>query len=337
LAYASRQSSYLFGSLGAVLQVLAGWWDVFSHILFGSVDPWWNPAHLTLYCGIAVTILAVWRGLSVPLSSRSVRFTPTRFVNVAGLKLAGLGCAIEVVAGIWNEIVHRVLRTEPRIAPAHGLLVVGMLTVSLGMVIGLTIEYGMIRQGFIFPSKFRRLATVAFIFLVFAAIWLAASGSFIYLGRIFRAGQMNWLVAALLALVAALVLVPAKRAMPGFGSGIAISIVFNIVSYVLLVFYAGADTYIPWGFFPFMIFELLVFALRRKIRFARTVVLSSLVTGVFFWATYYPFTLYLFPWSFSLQAPLFLVLLGSGIGASLGDRVYAGLSSVVLRDVAASL
>lgn len=137
------------GSLGATIQILAGWWDVYSHILFPGVDPWWNPAHLTLYTGIAIMIIAVWRGLRARPAQPTPAMVPIKFMNTAGLRLAAVGTVIEIVAGVWNEIVHRVVQSEPRIAPAHALLVVGMTTVAFGMVIGLTIEYGMIKRGFI--------------------------------------------------------------------------------------------------------------------------------------------------------------------------------------------
>jgi hypothetical protein len=258
-------------------------------------------------------------------------------VNLAGLKLAGLGCVIEIVAGLWNEIAHRIFLSEPRVAPAHALLTVGMLTVNLGMVIGLTIEYGMIKHGFVIASISRRWATVVLMLSNFSAIWLAASGSLIFVAEVFRASSVDWITAVLLAAVATLVLVSAKRAIPRFGSGIGIGFIFNIVPYCLLVDYAGFGIYIPWGFLPLILLELVRHVLGRTLGFTRAVFISSLITGVFFWATYYPFMIYLFPWSYSLQPPTLAVFLGSAAGALLGDRVYAGLSSLVIGDVPVSL
>lgn len=337
MAYASRQSSYLIASFGAILQVLAGWWDVISHLLFGNVDPWWNPAHLTLYAAIAITLIGVWRGLQYSPKRPPVSVSPIRFANVAGLKLAGFGCLIEIMAGIWNEIVHRVFLSEPRIAPAHALLTVGMLTVNLGMVIGLVIELGMINHGLVIASAARRRAVALFVLLSFSAIWLAASGSFIYLGGIFRSFPVNWLVAVLLAFTATFVLVPVKRVMPRFGSAVALGLAFNALTYFLLVAYVGSPRYIPWGLLPIALFELILYVLTPIILLRRAIILSSLIAGVFFWATYYPFTVYLFPWSFGFQFPVFVLVLGSLMGALLGDRVYTSLSSIVLSGVGASV
>jgi len=337
LAYASRQSSYLIASLGAVLQVLAGWWDVYSHILFGKADPWWNPALLTLYVAIAITIIGVLRGLRYSPKQPHVSLSPIQFVNVAGLKLAGLGCLIEIVAGVWIEIVHRAFLNEPRIAPALALLTVGMLTVNLGIVIGLVVEYGMIRHGLVIVSAARQRAVALFVLLSFSAIWLAASGYFIYLAKTFRPFPANWLVAVLLAFMATFVLVPVKKVMPRLGSGIAIGLTFNVVTYSILVVYAGSPLYTPWGLLPITLFDLISYVLGPVIAFKRTMIISSLIAGMFFWATYYPFTIYLFPWSFTFQLPVFAVVLGSVAGTLMGNKVYTNLSSVVLGDVGASV
>jgi hypothetical protein len=316
---------------------LAGWWDVFSYIQFGNVDRWWNSAHLTFYAAIAITIIGVWRGLRYSSKQPSVSLSPIQFVNVAGLKLAGVGCLIEIIAGIWNEIAHSIFLNEPRNGPALALLTVGMLTVNLGMVIGLVIEYGMIRHGIIIASVARRRAVALFVLLSFSAIWLAASGFFIYLGRIFRSFPVNGLVAVLLAFMATFVLVPMKKVMPRLGSGIVIGLVFNAVIYFLLAVYAGSPLYIPWGLLPVTLFDLVLYVLTPIIAFRRTIILSSLIAGMFFWATYYPFTIYLFPWSFAFQLPIFALVLGSVVGGLMGNKLYTSLSSVVLGDVGASV
>ena len=246
--------------------------------------------------------------------------------------MAGLGCLIEIVAGVWNEIVHHVFHTEPRIAPAHALLTVGMLVVNLGMVVGLTIEYGMIKRNFIIVTRMKRWATVLCLLLSFSAIWLAAAGSFIYIGQVYRSFPLNGAVALLLGLLGTLVLVCAKRVMPRLGSVIVIGCVFNALAYFFLVFYVGIQPYIPWGLVPLLLFDLLVSGLHRFIRMTRVLVLCSFVLGVFFWTTYFPFTMYLFPWSSSLELPTLAVIAGSVAGGWMGIRVYAGLSSVVLGD-----
>jgi hypothetical protein len=211
-----------------------------------------------------------------------------------------------------------------------------MLTVDLGVAVGLTIEYGMIRHGLVITSGLRRGAVALFILLVFSGIWLSASGSLIYLGSAFQWSLMNWLIAFVLAMFGTFVLVPLKRVMPEIGSGIAVCLVFNAVVFFILVLCLGASSYFPWGITPIILFELLLSRLARRVGSKQAGLFSSFVTGGFFGVVYYPFTVHLFPWAFFLQPLLFVPLVGSVVGALLGNSVYAALTSVVLGEVAGS-
>lgn len=332
MAYASRHTSYVLGSIGCSIQVIAGWWDVYSHLLFEKVDPWWNPAHLTLYFGVALVILAVWRGLHTA-RIKPAYATPIRFANTSELKLAGFGVIIQIIAGVWNEIVHHLLLTEPKIAPAHALLTFGMLAIGFGMIIGLSIENGMIRHDILIVSEWKRWLTVACVILTFASIWLAAAGSLIYIARVFRGNPLIWLVGVLLAFVASLVLVPTKRVLHDLGSATSTGAIFNCVAFVLLVGYAGAPAYVPWALIPLALFDVLVLLAKRAATFRRAVLFSSLVTSLPFYATYYPFTLYLFPWASSIGLPVVAVVAGGFVGSCVGDRAYSGLSSFLLSGI----
>ncbi len=312
---------------------MAGWWDVYSHLLFGSIDPWWNPAHLTLYFGVAVVILAVWRGLRVRNPQTPILASPIRFVNLTGLKLAAFGSAMQVIAGIWNEIVHRIFLREPKIAPAHGLLTLGMLTVSLGMIVGLTIEYGMIRRGVLVVPAWKRLVTLVCVILIFASIWLTSAGAFVYVARVFRDSSLLWIVAVLLSLVGTLVLVPAKKVLPRFGSATLVGLLFSSIAYFFLVIYAEVPAYFPWGLLPPALFDLAVSGLKRIVDFTRALVISSPIMGLLFYASYFPFSLYLFPWSLSLQFPVAMILIGSLLGGLIGNQVYDRLSLALLGDI----
>jgi hypothetical protein len=212
-----------------------------------------------------------------------------------------------------------------------------MLTVSLGVVIGLTIEYGMIKREMIVASTARLAAVACCIILTFSAIWLAAAGVFIYVAGVMQSSPSNSIIAFFLALVVTLVLVPLKRVLPRIGSGFAISVVFNVIAFMLLVGYAGYPAYIPWGVLVVALFEFALALLRKRIGFKRATLLSALGIGLLFGITYYPFTLYLFPWSLALQPLTIFPLIGSVSGALLGNRVYTGLTSLVLGDVLGSL
>ena len=332
MAYASRQSSYLAGSMGVFLQVL-GLWGGYSDTQLGTNEASWNIAHLTLYVGFAISVLAIWRGLRVPRIQPTTT-APIRFVNVAGLKLAGAGLGIEIAALVGNEIILRLSSSELYIALALSLQAVGLLTTTLGMVIGLTIECGLIRREIIAASTLKRWLTFISVILMFSSIWLTAAGFFFYLATAFRTTLVNLLAATFLALVAPLVLVPGKKVLQNFGAAISIGLVFNAVVYFFVVIGAWAPSYVPWGLLSLALFDILVLGLKRVMSVTRAELVSSMVIGVLFWVTYFPFTLYLFPWSSSPQPPLVAVVLGSLAGAMLGNSTYAGLTRVVLGDVA---
>jgi hypothetical protein len=254
-------------------------------------------------------------------------------VNVTGLKLAGAGSVLEIVALVGNEITHRLSYSETYVALALSLLAVGLLTATLGMVIGLIIEYGLIRRGIIATSTLKRWLTLISIILMFTSIWLTAVEFFFYLATAFRTTLVNLLAATFLALIAPLVLVPAKRVLPKFGAAISIGVVFNAVVYFFVVVVAQAPGYFPWSLLSLALFDALILGLKRVVSVTRAGLVSSVLIGVLFWVTYFPFSLYLFPWSSSPQPPLVAAVLGSLAGAMLGNSVYAGLTSVVLGDV----
>jgi hypothetical protein len=330
MAYASRQWSYLVGSFGAVLQAVAGWWDVYSHLMSGSVDPWWNPAHLTLYTGIAIVILAVWLGLRVKSVRSGYAINLIRFANTGGLKLAGLGSIMQIIACVWNDVLHRIFLNELMIAPARALLTLGMLTIGLGMIIGLSIEYGMIRHEILAVSLWKRYAIVFCMILIFSSIWLTAAGAFIYTAQSFQSEPLDLTMAVLLATFGALVLVSAKIVLPQFGTGIAIGLAFNLVAFFFLVAFAEIPPYVPWGIVPLILLDTLVVGLKPVVGLTRAITIASTVPALFFPLTYFPFTSYLFPWSFTAQLPLLIVFVGGSLGAMLGNRAYTSISSFVL-------
>lgn len=309
--------------------MFAGWWDVYSHILLGAVDPWWNPAHLTLYFGIGLVIVAAWRGLRN--KSRPPLMGPIQFVNVAGLKLATVGSVIQIIAGIWNEIVHHIIKYEPKVAPAHALLVIGMLTINLGMLVGLSIEYGMIKRNILVVDTWKRAVTFILIVLLFASVWLATAGSLIFVARIFHSLQNRWVLSILMSISATLVLVPAKRVLPNLGTAGLISLVFNAFGYFMLVIYLGNSYYVPFGIIPGFIFDALVICLSDRLPHTQVTLLTSVIFGSLFYITYYPYSAYLFPWT---VYPLVVVnlMLGSLCGALIGDKIFSLFSSAVLGE-----
>lgn len=317
----------MLASIGGILQVLAGWWDVYTHHL-GGIDPWWNPAHLTLYLGLLVIAAAVHRGLHARQRFESTT-PPVPFVNTAGLKLAALGASIEVIAGAWNEVVHAIVRQEPTIAPAHALLTLGMLAINLGVVVGLTVESGLMRHGILVVPSWKKIANITCLLLAFSSVWLASAGALIYLAGVLRGGLYSPMIAASLSLVASIILVAAKRVLPSFGSASVIGFVFNGTGLLFLLIYTDLGGYFPWGIVPLIGADLTVKFAGKLLSFTRAVDLAAALPAAFFYVTYFPFTAYLFP---GYLAPLHIAgfLIVGAVGTAIGDGIFNGLSRLVL-------
>jgi hypothetical protein len=127
---------------------------------------------------------------------------------------------MEVAGVVWSEIAHNITSGAAVTISAYALATIGVLAANLGVVIGLAIEYGMIKRQFVIVSQTMRYAVVCFIFLMFSAIWLTASDAFMYLGASFGSSPLNSMAAFLLALIGTFVLVPSKKLEPRIGSGV---------------------------------------------------------------------------------------------------------------------
>jgi hypothetical protein len=331
LAYASRRSSYLVGSIGAFVQVL-GVWGIYFCTALGTVDVWWNLPHLTVYVGFAVSVLAIWRGLKAH-RIQPATIAPINFVNVAGLKLAGVGSVLETVAFAWSTVTE-ILFSEFYTSLSFAVLTVGLLAVTLGFVVGLAIEYGLIRREMIATSTLKRWLTLISVLLMFGSIWLTATSFFVYLATSFQSTLVNFVAAVFLALIAPLVLVPARRVLPRFGAALSVGILFSAVCYFFIVGVTHAPSYIPWGLLPVALFDVLVSGLKRVMNMMKAGLVGSMSIGFLFCATYFPFTLSLFAWSFLPGLALAATVLSSLAGALLGSAAFRGLSSAVPGDLA---
>jgi hypothetical protein len=78
-------------------------------------------------------------------------------------------------------------------------------------------------------------------------------------------------------------------------------------------------------------FDLVVVPLNRRMSSYRAEISSSAILGTLFYATYFPFSSFLFPWATNLFYFLVLVI-ASVLGGVMGNKIYSGLSSLVLGE-----
>jgi hypothetical protein len=315
------------GSAGSIIQGLAAGWGSYSHTL--SVDLWWNPVHLMFYSGIAIEMAAVCRGLTD--QSRPPTLSPVRFVNLAGLKLAAVGLGIQIIAGIWNEIADRFIKYDSSITLAHILLVIGMLTVELGMLGGLSIEYGMMKRDVLVVDDWKVVLTFVFLVVDFASVWFTMIGSFIFTTQLSYLIASRWVLAMIMSISATLVLVPAKKVLPNLGSAGLISGVLNAFGFVMWVVYLRHSPYVPIGILSALGFDLFLAVIGGKFKRDQAALLASVIFGSLFYVTYYPYMINLFPWTIYPFVMASLIL-GSAIGAVIGMKIYGAFSIAVLGD-----
>jgi hypothetical protein len=281
------------------------------------------------YSGIAIVIAAICRGLRD--RSRPPILSPVQFVNLSGLKLACVGLGIQIIGGMWNEITHHFIKYESGITLTNVLLVVGMLTVNLGMLVGLSIEYGMMKRDILIVDDWKVVLTFVFLVLDFASVWLTMIGPFIFTAQISPPITSRWLLAMLMSISATLVLVPAKRVLPNPGSAGLISGAFNAFGFVTLVVYLRHTPYVPIGILSAFVFDISLVGINGKFKRNRAILTASAIFGSLFYVTYYPYTINLFPWTIYPFVMTSLIL-GSLIGATIGMKIYGAFSIAVLGD-----
>jgi hypothetical protein len=281
------------------------------------------------YFGIAIVIAAIYRGLRD--QTRPPILSPVHFVNLAGLKLAVVGLGIQIIAGIWNEITNHFIKFESSIMLANVLLVIGMLTIDLGMLVGLSIEYGMMKRDILVVHDWKVVLTFLFLVLGFASVWLTTISSFIFTTQLSYSVTSRWILAMLMSITATLVLVPAKKVLPNPGSAGLISGVFNAFGFVMLVVYLRHTPYVPIGILSAFGFDLLLVGIGGKFKRNQPTLIASAIFGALFYVTYYPYTINLFPWTIYPFVMASLIL-GSLIGTTIGMKIYSAFSIGVLGD-----
>ncbi len=281
------------------------------------------------YSGIAIVIAAVCRGLRD--QSRPPTLSPVHFVNLAGLKLAVVGLTIQIIAGIWNEITHHFIRYESSVTLANVLLVIGMLTINLGMLVGLSIEYGMMKSDILVVDDWKVVLTFIFLVLGFASVWLTTIGSIIFTAQMSHSVASRWALAMLMSISATVVLVPAKKVLPNPGSAGLISGIFNAFGFVTLVVYLRHTPYVPIGILSALGFDLLLVDIGGKFKRNNATFIASAIFGSLFYVTYYPYTINLFAWTI-YPIVMASLILGSVIGAIIGVKIYSAFSFAVLGD-----
>lgn len=301
----------LLATAGGLLEVVAGYWDVYSHrVVFVDEDPWWNPAHGALLAGglLLVASVLLWR-----------RRVSAGAPRLPGYGWVAAGAALQVMGAAFNELWHAFIGPDPPLSPPHVMVVVGMIAALFGVIVALAaLRAGEAERGDL-EERGWRLALPLLLVLAFAAMWLAVVGSFLFTGALFEGSAFRYGAALFLATVAPVIVVPGVRTFGRFGPLTLVGAVVADVNWLFLVGYVGVDPYVPYGLVPFLLADALYHPLGRRAGPLPAAVAVGGLLALLYNLTFFPFILG-FPvaWPHAPDPSLLGILLAGGLGGLLG-------------------
>jgi len=121
----------IVSSIGSLVQISGGSWDVTSHIL-QEPESFFTPSHTMLYTGVGLISLSALLGC-ILMRSQEIKNT-----SLAGaFKLLVIGSLSSVIAGPSDFLWHNTFGFDGLLSPSHVILVTGMLVNSVAVFMGL--------------------------------------------------------------------------------------------------------------------------------------------------------------------------------------------------------
>ncbi len=185
----------IFASVGSIMQISAGNWDVTSHLL-SSPESFFTPSHTVLYTGIGILTLSSIVGIALMLKYRELKKSGLTLP----FKLLIIGSLISIISGPSDYIWHETFGLDGFLSPTHLMLITGMLINTLGVAIGLVRLNSFVKTGIYY-----QLGRI-FLIPAMVALWLNLM-SYVYMfalpisnGELFNF-NLNPIAESLIALV----------------------------------------------------------------------------------------------------------------------------------------
>jgi hypothetical protein len=121
-----------FASVGSILQIVGGNWDVTSHLLL-KPETFFTPSHALMYSGILLLSLSALIAVYVLQKYKELKYDPISF----SFKLLIIGTVLSITSGPSDFVWHEVFGVDGFLSPTHLMLVTGMLINTIGTVFGL--------------------------------------------------------------------------------------------------------------------------------------------------------------------------------------------------------
>ena len=151
----------MVASIGSIMQISGGNWDVTSHLLL-TPESFFTPSHALLYTGIGILSLSSIMGGILMLKYRELKKSGLAL----SFKLLIVGSIISIISGPSDFIWHQTFGVDGFLSPTHLMLITGMLINALAVAIGLIRLNMFVKRG-----VFYRLARI-FTIPALVALWL---------------------------------------------------------------------------------------------------------------------------------------------------------------------
>lgn len=151
-------AGYVVLSIGVLVAISGGTWDVTNHLL-NRPETFFSPPHAVLYTGAGTAVVGAAFVLSASRAEKRRDFPA---------KVALVGIALLVSAGPVDFGWHSVFGLDGLLSPPHAVLVSGMVMSGAGAMIGLVYTWPRIEQ---------RALPKALIVLGMLPVWVASAGA----------------------------------------------------------------------------------------------------------------------------------------------------------------
>ena len=285
----------MFASVGSLLQICAGNWDVTSHLL-SSPESFFTPSHILLYTGIGILSLSSIAGIALMLKYRELK----KCGLTLSFKLLIIGSVISIVSGPSDYIWHQTFGVDGFLSPTHLMLITGMLINTLAVVIGLVRL-----SSFVKTSTYYQLGRI-FLVPAIVALWLNLM-SYVYMfalpisnGELFNF-NLNPIAESLIALVflplinsGLFLFVIKKTGTFGFASAIAAGVIL-LTAFTNILPSQSLSNFLPLyllTIIPFVLVDMLIYGKlplnHRTISNRLKFVIAGATAGSLFYVMGYP-------------------------------------------------
>jgi len=286
----------IFASIGSIMQISGGNWDITSHLLL-TPESFFTPSHALLYTGIGILSLSSIIGGILMLKYRELKKSGLAL----SFKLLIIGSIISIISGPSDFIWHQTFGVDGFLSPTHLMLITGMLINTLAVAIGLVRLNTFVKSG-IFSQLGRIFAVISLI-----ALWLILI-SYVYMfalpisdGELFNF-NLNPIAESLIALVflplinsGMFLFVLKKTRTFGFASAVATGVIL-LTAFTSILPSQALSNFLPFyllAIIPFVLVDMLIYGKlpignSRKISNKQKFAIAGAISGSLFYVIGYP-------------------------------------------------